>query len=101
MQEIRQTFDELRPLLKRNGKDKFEVLTGAGEHDTKDTNMLSLISRLYQLSGEAKVRKGFMTCVRDPDKLRNCIITQLLIIEKAIKIIYMLTETHTKNSLRN
>ncbi|XP_052770121.1 DNA annealing helicase and endonuclease ZRANB3-like [Mya arenaria] len=53
--EIRQTFDELRPLLKRNGKDKFEVLTGAGEHDTKDSNMLALVSRLYQLSGEAKI----------------------------------------------
>ncbi|XP_052270914.1 DNA annealing helicase and endonuclease ZRANB3-like isoform X3 [Dreissena polymorpha] len=54
--EIRSTFEELQPLLrKRAGQDRFEVLTGAGSHVTKDTNMLSLISRLYQLSGEAKI----------------------------------------------
>ena len=53
-QDIRKTFEELRPLLKRGATEKFEVLTGAGD-DVKDTNMLSLIQRLYQLSGEAKV----------------------------------------------
>lgn len=42
-------------MLKRHGQDKLEVLTGAGEHDTVDTNTLALIQRLYMLSGEAKV----------------------------------------------
>ena len=48
-------------MLRRGGGDKFEVLTGGGAHDTKDTNMLSLVSRLYQLSGEAKVRFSGLT----------------------------------------
>ncbi|XP_060588845.1 DNA annealing helicase and endonuclease ZRANB3-like [Ruditapes philippinarum] len=53
--EIRQTFDELRPLMKRSNQDNFEVLTGGADHDAKDTNMLSLIQRLYKLSGTAKI----------------------------------------------
>ena len=58
LKEIRQTFEELRPLLKQ-GKTKteaMEVLTGAAsDPDVKDLNSLSLIQKLYQLSGEAKV----------------------------------------------
>ena len=41
--------------MKRSNQDNFEVLTGGAEHDAKDTNMLSLIQRLYKLSGTAKV----------------------------------------------
>jgi len=55
VKEIRETFEELRPMLKRGTQDKFEVLTGGGEGVAMDTNMLSMIQRLYMLTGEAKV----------------------------------------------
>jgi len=42
-------------MLKRGTQDKFEVLTGGGEGVAMDTNMLSMIQRLYMLTGEAKV----------------------------------------------
>ena len=54
-QEIRKTFDELGPLLKQAKLQKMDVLAGEVDSGVSDLNSLSLIQKLYQLSGEAKV----------------------------------------------